>query len=103
MSSSRDPDRPDKMHSEKEKAVRSDPGVVASEIGENKMPLLYRACWKVEAEQVPCLAGLGKNPGMKLTRAGTWADARSRTEREKRPSIWVHLPHIRLALPRDSQ
>lgn len=52
---------------------------------------------------MPCLAGLGKNPGMKLTRASTWTNARSRNEREKGPSIWVHLPHIGLALPRGSQ
>ena len=62
MSSNRHPGRPDEVHYEKEKGVRCDPSVVASEVREKKMPLLYCACWNAGADPVPCLAGLGKTP-----------------------------------------
>lgn len=83
MSSSRDPDRPDKMHSEKEPAVRFDPRVVASETREKKMPLLH-CLLNTGTGQVPSLAVQGKKPQMKLARASTWAAAGSG---EKGPGI----------------
>lgn len=63
------------MHREKEKGVRCDPSVVASEVREEKMPVLYCVCWNAGADQVPCLAGLRKTPRVDLARASSWADA----------------------------
>lgn len=86
MSSSRDPDRPDKMHSEKEPVVRSDPRVVASETRAKEMPLLH-CLLNNGTGQVPSLAVQRKKPQMKLTRASTWAAGGSGDTWEMGPGI----------------
>lgn len=72
---SRNPDRPDKIHSQKEKAVRSDPRMVALANREKKIPHLFLCLWNSGADQVPFPAGLGKKPRVKLVRASIRAGA----------------------------
>lgn len=77
MSSSRDPDRPDKMHSGKEKAVRPDPRVVASEIREKEKMALVLCLLEHRGRSGAVSGWAGKAVQDELARASTWADAGS--------------------------